>query len=436
MSNAEIPMNALNDETPDDAKDDAMDVPLLLRSAREQRGEDIGEVADILRIRRTYLEAIEAGNFESLPGSTYTLGFIRSYSEHLGLDGEKILQRFKAQPQGVKAKSELTFPTFVPQHGIPGMAVILIGLIIAGGGYGVWYFMTQGDRFQTELVQPVPTSVAGLPPQKEVQSRPATSGDTPDDAAAQSPSQDNPPSVTTEPSQPAAVTETAEAATANATVPIAEPSSPVETPSPAGSNAMADGPAATATNVNTDTAPPEPTRPEPAAVSVVTAPPLPSPATPASPPVQAPAVPQPDLSPSPSQATLNDVGPSRIPAAPQAPVAFAAPTETSNATAAAPSPDVANLGGDTRIVVNAKVDSWIQIRDDKADRLIMTRLLRRGESYDVPARPGLTLLTGNAGGLEITVDGKSIPALGPIGAVRRHVALDAEKLQNGTAVLE
>ena len=66
----------------------------------------------------------------------------------------------------------------------------------------------------------------------------------------------------------------------------------------------------------------------------------------------------------------------------------------------------------------------------------MTRLLRRGESYDVPARPGLTLLTGNAGGLEITVDGKAIPALGPVGAVRRHVALDAEKLQNGTAVLE
>jgi cytoskeleton protein RodZ len=39
------------------------------------------------------------------------------------------------------------------------------------------------------------------------------------------------------------------------------------------------------------------------------------------------------------------------------------------------------------------------------------------------------MLTGNAGGLEISVDGSVIPDLGPEGSVRRNVAMDAESLK-------
>jgi hypothetical protein len=42
--------------------------------------------------------------------------------------------------------------------------------------------------------------------------------------------------------------------------------------------------------------------------------------------------------------------------------------------------------------------------------------------------------TGNAGGLEIRVDGKAVPGLGPKGAIRHEVALDAEQLKAGTAI--
>jgi cytoskeleton protein RodZ len=65
---------------------------------------------------------------------------------------------------------------------------------------------------------------------------------------------------------------------------------------------------------------------------------------------------------------------------------------------------------------------------DASDSLIMTRVLRAGDSYQVPTRKGLILVTGNAGGLEITVDGQSIPPLGPRGAVRRNISLDPETL--------
>jgi cytoskeleton protein RodZ len=92
-------------------------------------------------------------------------------------------------------------------------------------------------------------------------------------------------------------------------------------------------------------------------------------------------------------------------------------------------------GEPARIVMRAVADSWIQVRD--ADRSVLfTRLLKAGESYRVPERPGISMRVGNAGGLEILVDGKTAPMLGPPGAVRRDVALDPERLMAGTAVRE
>ncbi len=86
--------------------------------------------------------------------------------------------------------------------------------------------------------------------------------------------------------------------------------------------------------------------------------------------------------------------------------------------------------------MRAVTNSWIQIRDDIAGELLLTRLLRAGDHYEVPDRKGLKLSTGNAGALEILVDGKTVPSIGGAGDVRRNVALDAGKLKAGTAVGE
>lgn len=59
------------------------------------------------------------------------------------------------------------------------------------------------------------------------------------------------------------------------------------------------------------------------------------------------------------------------------------------------------------------------------------RTLKPGETYRVPNRSGLTLFTGNAGGLDVTVDGKKAPSLGASGTVRRNVALEPEELLAG-----
>ena len=75
----------------------------------------------------------------------------------------------------------------------------------------------------------------------------------------------------------------------------------------------------------------------------------------------------------------------------------------------------------------------MQIRAE--DELLMTRVLRRGDEYRVPNRDGLTLLTGNAGGIEFVVDGAALQPLGPVGAVRSNVMLDPQRLVEGTALL-
>jgi cytoskeleton protein RodZ len=86
--------------------------------------------------------------------------------------------------------------------------------------------------------------------------------------------------------------------------------------------------------------------------------------------------------------------------------------------------------GSARIVLRAITDSWIQVRD--SDRSVLfTGVLKPGESYRVPDRPGLSMRAGNAGGLDVTVDGKPAPSLGPIGAVR-NVALDPQLLTSNS----
>jgi hypothetical protein len=83
--------------------------------------------------------------------------------------------------------------------------------------------------------------------------------------------------------------------------------------------------------------------------------------------------------------------------------------------------------GPARVVLRATADSWIQVRDG-AGELIFTRVLRPGEIYRVPDRPGLRMVTGNAGGLAITVDERNLAPIGTPGQVMRDVVLDPSRL--------
>lgn len=57
-----------------------------LRDARETRGLTLEDVAQITKISRTHLGAIEADNFQVLPAPIFARGFVRSYAGAVGLD--------------------------------------------------------------------------------------------------------------------------------------------------------------------------------------------------------------------------------------------------------------------------------------------------------------------------------------------------------------
>ena len=308
-----------------DAGSRAPQVGADLRAARERTGYSLPEVADGLRIRLPYLEALEEGRLSDLPGSAYALGFLRTYAEALGLDAEEILRRFKAEAEGLNARTELDFPAPAPRGRLPAGATVLLGVLLSIGAYIGWYRLSGEGRLPAETVTAVPERLA----------------------------------------------------------PLAQQASPPPVPAPA---------IAAAVGV---------TQPQeaPAATSVAAAPESPAP--------------------SPSQAAA------AIPLPPPAPPPLAP--------LAAAAPVVAPVAAGTeegRIVVRARADVWIQLRGPSG-QVVFDRVLKTGEAYSVPNRPGLSFTTGNAQATELLVDGQPTPSLGAVKGVRRGLALDADMIKDG-----
>jgi cytoskeleton protein RodZ len=72
----------------------------------------------------------------------------------------------------------------------------------------------------------------------------------------------------------------------------------------------------------------------------------------------------------------------------------------------------------------------LRIRD-AAGTVLLTRMMKPGDELTPPDREGLSMFIGSAGALEVMVDGKRAPTLGPLGAVRRDVPLDPDRLLAG-----
>ena len=68
-------------------------------------GLSVSDIGQRLRIRRPYIEAIEAGRFDALPGAAYIPAFLRAYAVHVGLEPEKVLTAYQLVGRGADRAS-------------------------------------------------------------------------------------------------------------------------------------------------------------------------------------------------------------------------------------------------------------------------------------------------------------------------------------------
>ncbi len=303
----------------------ALGIGERLRNAREARGLSLDEIEAATRIRRRFLEALEAEAFDQLPGTAYAKGFLRTYASYLGLRAEDlagISPEFRAGPivtQGSPVEVRITpvTPQSRARRIITGIAVLIaIGGVFLG-------FMLYGQLRQF-AVTPLP-STGGPPSQAPSSPRPAPHAGGPAGGAAQG-------------------------------VQPAGPQGGRPTGSPAGQPA-----------------------PKPP-VSPTTPPGTPS--TPPATPAHQPAV------------------PSGAPAQPAGQPAAGAP---------------GTLAGPLSIVVVATDRSWVRTVADGVT--VYEGFLSPGDRQGWQANHQLTLKVGNAGAVEVTVNGRPLGRLGNPGDV-------------------
>ncbi|HET6621574.1 MAG TPA: RodZ domain-containing protein [Dongiaceae bacterium] len=302
------------------------EIGAMLRRRREEVGKDLASIAATTHIRLNYLKAIEDGHRRDLPGTAYMIGYIRTYADHLGFDGNRLITDFHAELAGQRNWEDKRAQAAEPVGGgLPQIqlspAILMVALLVLGIGiYVAWGYFTAEDEV------PVQTAAVG---------------------ASQEP--------------PASAAE------------------PAAAPSPTGAEASA----------------PPPVQPAPAA-----------------------------------ETAAEPAAEDQVP--PETEVASTG-EEAAEDAAAEPEPTPAEAGAKAgKIVVRARLESWIQVTNAKKD-VVFSRVLRSGETYTVPDEKGMLLTTGNAGGIEILVNGKKLKSFGTVGLVKRDIVLDPKKLKDGSA---
>jgi len=348
----------------------------LLHTTRRRCGFDMRATALKLRINLKYIAAIEAGRFEALPGEVYALGFVRAYADYLGLDGEEVIRLFKQELSQVGYNSSYALPVLSSDTGRPTSATLLLALTMGFIVYTAWYLATDARRLDAGRL-----NVTHL---REVPEHFATTSHVPvgsavDRLAAKSPSIPNNTS-SVESHESVANEEGLDLRDQPGGFMAVDPET-IKTRSQSLRNVTQLG-AAPKTIARKSANIVAPTIAEVA-----------------------------------SKLAAQDHG--NVLLGPHISRSDGV-TEVSDA----------ESGISGRIIrLRAISDGWIQVREGK--RLLLTRFLKKGEVYQLPEQPGLTLMTSNAGGLEILIDGYSMSILRDEGAIKRGVAVNLDSLRSG-----
>ncbi len=140
----------------------------ILRRVREHRDEDIESISDYLRIRPSYLYALENSQYEALPADAYVIGFLRTYALYLGLDGRGAIDQYRREMAGRRRKPQLSMPQPMSEGQSPTMALLLGAALATLLVYGLWYALSTPDKAVVEQPLSLPKITQEITPQEGV----------------------------------------------------------------------------------------------------------------------------------------------------------------------------------------------------------------------------------------------------------------------------
>jgi cytoskeleton protein RodZ len=132
-----------------------------LKSKREALNVSLQEIAQVTRIRRSILEAIESNRYDLLPPKVFAQGFIKSYASYLGLDENEVIKRYS---ELVEAPDEDTKTAEVRTSSSSGRFFFIILLVAGLIAAAVFLLrMNPGDENTDDSV-PQETAPVSAPP--------------------------------------------------------------------------------------------------------------------------------------------------------------------------------------------------------------------------------------------------------------------------------
>jgi cytoskeletal protein RodZ len=436
-------------------KDSFVRIGADLNSARLEKRLQISELSQLLRISKHHLKSIEAGDFDSLPGSTYVAGYLRSFAKEVGLDGAVVAQRYRALLNDGEKDPSYSFPVDTQRPQRSGAMLASIIVIFAVMGYGGWYAVGKPDLLTALIGESEPEAVV-LPQIELAVTEPddmaKTDVEPVDLAAAVLPSAD----LSTADLSTADLANSSDAADGMVTNGAGAPADAVA-PLPAPVTIAADTiefgelvaevpilEAAPAVEIDIAAISVDETSEETQPVTGTLADGAQSGAATPTGVLPTAALPTATL---PGATMATSAGGTDLGAVEGAlttrpaddVVADQMATVTPDSTDAMDNTMSSQIGTgvafarqrvpELEITLRAAGASWVEIiRNDGEE--VMAKLMRDGDTYMVDSRDRLYLSTGNAGGLELVFNDGTVRSVGDPGEILRDLLLDATKLRN------
>ena len=136
-----------------------------LRAQREKKGITLEQAASDTRIREKFLKALEDSDYQTLPGTVYTKGFLRNYAEYLELPTEELVVQFHQErdqpdvPRSFKPMNPIMRRSLIFTPAVLVPVVVLAGIVLFVS-YLYYQFVSFAVPPKIDVTEPASDAIA------------------------------------------------------------------------------------------------------------------------------------------------------------------------------------------------------------------------------------------------------------------------------------